>query len=451
MSKLRLAEKRGKKSTWDGTIGPQIRGQYCSTEARSIHKGDGRARRRQGSSARAVRTERGGAGPNGAGERAANGAGTERGGVGSERHRGADSERRRGMDSERRRGADSERRQLTARGANSERRGGVCSEHEHRGRAANSAEACAASTSAGVRDRTARESGQRMARAPSVEGRQQTAQGRGQQTARANGAGGRTANGAGARAASTSTGSGQRMARRCVQRARARKAGSEWHGGACSEHERGGQTGERAVNSAGTEREGRAANGAGARTANGASERCEGRTTARGVNSEWRGGACSEHEHGERAVNGAGARAASTSAGSGQRMAQESGQGRCMNEVENQGSLSKKKTVFIRDMVWRKGASAAAMLQRREPIEAKNLRCWWEQERYHSGKATEQAGGLVAGVVEDGSKARWCVMGTNYYPVWSGCGAPSIEAGGGANGGRPKNQAERVVSCRGRE
>jgi hypothetical protein len=47
-----------------------------------------------------------------------------------------------------------------------------------------------------------------------------------------------------------------------------------------------------------------------------------------------------------------------------------------MKEVENQGSLSQKKTVFIRDMVWQKGASAAAMLQRREPIEAKKLRCW---------------------------------------------------------------------------
>src|SRR4051794_38933822 len=102
-----------------------------------------------------------------------------------------------------------------------------------------------------------------MARAPRVEGGQQTAQGRGQQTVRG--------------------------------------ASSEQRGGACSEHEH----------------EGRAANGAGVWAANSASERCGGRK-----------------------ANGAGACAASTSAGGRQRTARESGQGRCINEVENQGSLS---------------------------------------------------------------------------------------------------------------
>ncbi|KAJ7878374.1 hypothetical protein B0H14DRAFT_3130028 [Mycena olivaceomarginata] len=170
--------------------------------------------------------------------------------------------------------------------------------------------------------------------------------------------GGRAANGAEARAASTSAGAGgerrgragsewrQRTARGANgERRRGRTANGAGARAASTSAVAGGRTarGSGAANGAGTERERQAANGA----------------RARGADSERRSGACNEHERGGQAANGAGERAGKVYERGG-----ESGQ----------PEPKKKKTVFIRDMVWRKGASVAAMLQRREPIEAKSLR-----------------------------------------------------------------------------
>ncbi|KAJ7789285.1 hypothetical protein B0H14DRAFT_2627365 [Mycena olivaceomarginata] len=303
---------------YDCSFAYKITVQYCTTEAGSIHKEDGRARRRQGLSARAAGSEpRGGWEPNGAGERAANGAGTECGaraanGAGARAANGA-SERRGGRTAN-----SAGARAASTSTEGSERRGGACSEHER-----------------GDRERTAWESRQRMALANGAGGKQRTAQG----------------------------------------------ANSERRGGACSEHERGGRgpngAGERAANGAGTERERRAAKGA----------------RARGADSERRRGACNEHERGGRAANGAGEQAGK---------AYERGCQRSGDAAASRANRGQKLEVLI-------GARKEAILAKPQSK---------QEGQWRKG----------AGVVEDGSKAR------------CGCGAPSIEAGGGANAPGMKNE-----------
>ncbi|KAJ7841932.1 hypothetical protein B0H14DRAFT_2586656 [Mycena olivaceomarginata] len=78
--------------------------------------------------------------------------------------------------------------------------------------------------------------------------------------------------------------------------------------------------------------------------------------------------------HGGQTANSAGVRAASASMGGVQQTARESRQGRCMNEVENHGSLSQKKNSFysqygIAEGCQRSGDAAASKANRGQKLE----------------------------------------------------------------------------------
>ncbi|KAJ7789308.1 hypothetical protein B0H14DRAFT_3574181 [Mycena olivaceomarginata] len=213
-----------------------------------------------------------------------------------------------------------------------------------------------AGTERGGRERTAQ--GARAANGASERRGGRTANGAGRvQRARARG---RAANGAEARAASTSAGAGGE---------RRGRAGSEWR----QRTARGAKRRNGAGAEQRTARGARAASTsavAGGRTARGSGQRmarapererqAANGARARGADSERRSGACNEHERGGRAANGAGERAGKVYERGG-----ESGQPE---------PKKKKQFLFAIWYIWRKGASVAAMLQRREPIEAKSLR-----------------------------------------------------------------------------